>query len=57
MTKVLTVAEVCDILQVSRTTVYRIIKEKELKAVKVRKTVRVKESDLEEYLSTYKEAV
>ena len=57
MRKVLTVTEVCDILQVSRTTVYRIIKEKELKAIKVRKTVRVKESDLEEYLSTYKEAI
>lgn len=57
MTKILTVAEVCDILQVSRTTVYRIIKEKELKAIKIRKTVRVKESDLEEYLSSYEEAV
>ncbi len=57
MTKVLTVAEVCNILQVSRATVYRIIKEKELKAIKVRKTVRVKESDLEEYLSVYEEAM
>lgn len=57
MTKILTVAEVCDILQVSRTTVYRIIKEKELKAIKIRKTVRVKESDLEEYLSSYEEVV
>lgn len=57
MPTVLTIAEVCDILKVSRTTVYRIIKEKELKAIKVRKTVRVKACDLEEYLSSYGEVV
>ena len=34
-----------------------IIKEKQLKAIRVRKTVRVKMSDLEEYLSAYDEAV
>ncbi len=57
MPTVLTIAEVCDILKVSRTTVYRIIKEKELKAIKIRKTVRVKACDLEEYLSSYEEVV
>ncbi|MEE1047439.1 MAG: helix-turn-helix domain-containing protein [Clostridia bacterium] len=57
MTEVLTISDVCAILKVSRTTVYRIIKEKQLKAIRVRKTVRVKMSDLEEYLSAYDEAV
>ena len=57
MTEVLTISDVCAILKVSRTTVYRIIKENQLKAIRVRKTVRVKMSDLEEYLSAYDEAV
>jgi len=57
MPTVLTIAEVCNILKVSRTTVYRIIKEKELKAIKIRKTIRVKSCDLEEYLSSYREVV
>ena len=57
MPSVLTIAEVSEILKVSRTTVYRIIKEKELKAIKVRKTIRVKASDLEEYLSVCREVI
>lgn len=57
MPSVLTIAEVSEILKVSRTTVYRIIKENELKAIKVRKTIRVKASDLEEYLSVCREVI
>lgn len=57
MPSVLTIAEVSEILKVSRTTVYRIIKENELKAIKVRKTMRVKASDLEEYLSVCREVI
>ncbi len=53
MPKVLTISEVSEILKVSRSTVYRIIKENDLKAIKVRKTIRVKPSDLEEYLAIY----
>lgn len=57
MPNVLTVAEVCNILKVSRATVYRIIKEKALKSIKIRKTIRVKLCDLEEYLDSYREEV
>ena len=57
MPKVLTISDVSEILKVSRSTVYRIIKEQDLKAIKVRKTIRVKAEDLEAYLNTYGEAV
>ena len=57
MPKVLTISDVSEILKVSRSTVYRIIKEQDLKAIKVRKTIRVKAEDLEEYLDSCMEAV
>lgn len=55
MPQILTVNEVCEILKVSRATVYRIIKENDLKAIKVRKTLRVRFCDLEEYLNQFSE--
>ncbi len=57
MPKILTVGEVCEILKVSRATVYRIIKEQDLKAIKVRKTIRIRLCDLEEYVNQYQEEV
>ena len=47
----LTVAEVADLLRVSSMTVYRLIKEGELPAVRVGKSYRVREDDLDAYLS------
>lgn len=55
MPQILTIHEVSEILKVSRATVYRIIKENELKAIKVRKTLRVRSCDLEEYLNQFSE--
>ena len=57
MPKILTVGEVCEILKLSRATVYRIIKEQDLKAIKVRKTIRIRLCDLEEYVNQYQEEV
>ncbi len=47
----LTVAEVADLLRVSSMTVYRLIKDGELPAVRVGKSYRVREDDLDRYLS------
>ena len=53
----LTVAEVADILRVSSMTVYRLIKAGELPAVRVGKSYRVAEEDLDKYLArSYTEA-
>ncbi len=47
----LTVAEVCEAMRVSNMTVYRLIKSGELPAIRLGKTYRVLESDVEGYLS------
>jgi excisionase family DNA binding protein len=47
----LTVAEVADTLRVSTMTVYRLIKSGELKAVRVGKSYRLTEDDLDQYLA------
>ncbi len=53
----LTVAEVAAILRVSTMTVYRLIKAGRLAAVRVGKSYRVREDDVDRYLaSTYTEA-
>ena len=44
------VKEVADILQISRSTVYNLIKAGELRAVQIGRAVRVRRSDLEEYI-------
>lgn len=50
----LTVAEVAGLLRVSTMTVYRLIKAEQLAAVRVGKSFRVREDDVDRYLaSTY----
>jgi len=54
----LTVAEVAGLLRVSTMTVYRLIKAGELAAVRVGKSYRVAEDDVDRYLaSSYTQAV
>jgi len=47
----LTVLEVADQLRVSTMTVYRLIKSGELRAVRVGKSYRLREEDVDAYLS------
>ena len=46
----LTVAEVADMMRVSRMTVYRLVHSGELPAVRVGRSFRVPEKDVNEYL-------
>ena len=53
--KLLTVDQVAEILQVSRTTIYRRIKAEELPAVKLgRRQVRITQEDLEAYIQAHR---
>ena len=53
----LTVAEVASLLRVSTMTVYRLIKAGQLASVRVGKSYRVREDDVDRYLaSTYTQA-
>ena len=47
----LTVAEVADILRVSTMTVYRLIKSGEMRAIRVGKSYRLTEEDVDAYLA------
>ena len=47
----LTVAEVASLLRVSNMTVYRLIKAGELGAVRVGKSYRIRETDVDRYLA------
>lgn len=49
--KLLTVNEVAQILRVSNMTVYRLVKSKQIPAIRVGKNYRIKESDVEKYLN------
>jgi len=49
--RLLTVGEVADTLRVSHMTVYRLIKTGELPALRVGKNYRLRESDVDRYLS------
>jgi excisionase family DNA binding protein len=51
--KFLTVNEVADVIRVSTMTVYRLIKGGELPAVRVGKSFRVREEDLDAYLAKH----
>lgn len=52
-----TVSEVAELLRVSRMTVYRLIKQGELPAIRVGRGYRVRESDIDDYLrARYTEA-
>ena len=56
--RLLTVNEVAYLLRVSRMTVYRLIKEGQLKALRVGRSYRLREDDVDEYLSKrYTEAI
>jgi excisionase family DNA binding protein len=50
--RLLTVSEVAAVMRVSNMTVYRLIKGAELPAIRVGKNYRVRESDVDRYLST-----
>ena len=47
----LTVAEVADIMRVSSMTVYRLIKAGEVRAVRIGKSYRLAEDDVDRYLA------
>ena len=47
----LTVSEVADLMRVSNMTVYRLIKSGQLKALRVGKNYRIRESEVDRYLS------
>jgi excisionase family DNA binding protein len=49
--RLLTVVEVAAIMRVSNMTVYRLIKAGELPAIRVGKNYRIRESDVDRYLS------
>jgi excisionase family DNA binding protein len=49
--RLLTVAEVADTMRVSNMTVYRLIKSGDLAALRVGKNYRIRESDVDAYLS------
>ena len=49
--RLLTVAEVADVMRVSNMTVYRLIKSGDLAALRVGKNYRIRESDVDDYLS------
>lgn len=53
----MTVAEVADLMRVSNMTVYRLIKAGDLAAVRVGKSYRIRESDIDRFLAArYTEA-
>jgi excisionase family DNA binding protein len=49
--RLLTVNEVADLLRVSRMTVYRLIKEREIPALRVGRSYRLREEDVNAYLT------
>lgn len=56
-TRFMTVAEVAQLMRVSTMTVYRLIKAGDLPAVRVGKSYRIREDDVDRYLaSRYTEA-
>jgi excisionase family DNA binding protein len=52
ISRLLTVAEVANLMRVSRMTVYRLIRRGQLKAVRVGRNYRVREDDLSAYLES-----
>jgi len=49
--KLLTVNEVAKILRVSNMTIYRLVKGKQIPAIRVGKNYRIKETDVDNYLN------
>lgn len=55
--RLLTVAEVASLMRVSTMTVYRLIKAGDLAAIRVGKSYRIKESDIDDFIAArYTEA-
>jgi excisionase family DNA binding protein len=52
ISRLLTVAEVANVIRVSRMTVYRLIRRGQLKAIRVGRNYRVREDDLNAYLES-----
>lgn len=52
ISRLLTVAEVANVIRVSRMTVYRLIRRGQLKAIRVGRNYRVREDDLSAYLES-----
>ena len=52
--KLLTRTEVQEILRISHSKIYRLIREKKIPSIRVGKTYRIRRSDLDEYLETEK---
>ena len=52
--KLLTRTEVQEILRISQSKIYRLIREKRIPSIRVGKTYRIRWSDLDEYLETEK---
>lgn len=52
--KLLTRTEVQEILRISQSKIYRLIREKKIPSIRVGKTYRIRRSDLDEYLGTKK---
>jgi excisionase family DNA binding protein len=52
MDKILTVPEVATYLQMSRSKVYYLIQRKELPHIKIGRNVRIRQSDLEQWLNS-----
>jgi excisionase family DNA binding protein len=50
ISRLLTVAEVANVMRVSRMTVYRLIRRGQLKAIRVGRNYRVRDDDLNGYL-------
>ena len=50
ISRLLTVAEVANVIRVSRMTVYRLIRRGQLKAIRVGRNYRVRSDDLNDYL-------
>ena len=48
----MTVAEVADLMRVSSMTVYRLIKAGEIRAARVGKSYRIREDDVDQFLSS-----
>ena len=49
--RLMTVSEVADLMRVSNMTVYRLIKSGQLSALRVGKNYRIREADMDRYLS------
>ncbi len=55
--RLLTVKEVCEYLNVSKPTVYRLIKEGKLKPIKIGKATRFEKEDIDKFINEQKRKI